>query len=155
MPKGFSGRAALRYLTDTTQAHNQATSAASSPPVSSPPSPSPRHLPFTPEDARVSKGGRHITGQGNSNNIVVDQDEYEAICNKINQADDKIGESYYRIALEIEQLCQTSFILPSVVPRCLNICNNIKDSLGEFRSLTEDATLEMRKFARDITDIGH
>jgi len=40
------------------------------------------------------------------------------------------------------------------VPGCLNISDSIKRSLGEFRSLTEDALIQTRNFAGDISNIG-
>jgi len=72
----------------------------------------------------------------------------------ISQADDRIGECIYIISDEIEALCQTSFILPEAVPRCINIADTLKKSLGQFRTVTEEAVMQAQKFAREIADIG-
>jgi len=79
--------------------------------------------------------------------------EYDEICHIINQADDKIGECLYHVAMEIETMCQTTFILPKAVPRCLNISNSVKNLLGYFRSFTDDATIQARNFARRIIEV--
>ena len=109
----------------------------------------------SPEDARIGAYGSSsfATGKRNSGNIVADQREYEDISRKISHADDKIGECLYRIAQEIEDMCQTIYKLPQAVPRCLNVANSVKNSMGEFRSLTEEAAQEVRMYARDITEI--
>jgi len=43
--------------------------------------------------------------------------------------------------------------LPSATPRCMNISNTVKRTLGEFRSLTEDMVMQTRRFAREIVNI--
>lgn len=155
MPNGFIGRPAVRYLTDVSNAHTEALNAAaqiSSGAPSSAPSKmnNKKQLPFSPEDAKT---GKFTTGKGNSGNIVADQKEYEDICRRISYADDKLGECLYRIATEIETMCQDAYKLPWAVPGCLNITNSIKSSMGEFRSLTEEVLGLVCKYARDITEI--
>jgi hypothetical protein len=155
MPKGFSGRAAVRYLGDVSDAHSRAVSTSSEISSSAPGATqrvNPKQLPHSPEEA--VRSSKFTTGTGSSSNIVADSREYEEISRKISQADDKIGECLYRIAQEIEDLCQTSYRLPRTVPRCMGICNNIKRSLGRFRSLTEDALLQTNRFAERVTNIG-
>jgi len=159
MPRGFKGRAASAYLTKADQVHTRATTQAariaSNAPISSrvPARPiAARQLPFGPEEA--SSGGSIPTGRGNSSNIVVRESDYEAVSRLISQTDERIGECMYNIANEIEALCQTAFVLPDAVPRCLNISDSVKRSLNQFRSVTEDALIQTRRFAREITDIG-
>ena len=151
MPNGFIGRAAAKYLSQVSNAHSNAVSATSQTPSHAPPGPRVRRLPFTPDDAF---NGNFSTGRGDSSNIVVNQEEYEAACRTIDQIDDKIGECLYRTAREIEHMCQTSFILPAAVPRCMNISDSVKNSLNEFRTVTHDAIVEIRRFAREIDEIG-
>jgi len=50
-------------------------------------------------------------------------------------------------------MCTEDYRLPWVVPRCLNITSHVKSSMSQFRSLTEDALIQARGFARDITEI--
>jgi len=159
MPRGFVGRAASAYLTSAEQVHTRATTQTSRIATGVPVSPGAttrllrtKTLPFNPEDARA--GGPVPTGRGNSSNIVVRQEDYEAISWLINQADDRVGECMHNIACEIEALCQTVFVLPDAVPRCLNISDSVKRSLGQFRSVTEDALIRTRNFAREISEIG-
>jgi len=111
-----------------------------------------RQLPFEP--AEGASGASVPTGRGNSSNIVVSQQEYDSLTRMISQADYRVGECMYNVAKEIELLCQTVFMLPSAVPRCLNISDSVKNSLGEFCGVTEDCGLQTRGFTRAITDIG-
>ena len=151
MPRGFIGNAAAKYLRQVSNAHESAVSAGMKRPSHAPPGPRGRRLPFGPEDAFR---GSFTVGHRNSSNIVTDREEYAAICNKIDQAEDRMGECLHKTALEIEAMCQTIFVLPRVVPRCVGISDAIKQSLNQFRSLTLDAIIHIRNFARDITDIG-
>ncbi|MCL2620929.1 MAG: hypothetical protein FWD97_08370 [Defluviitaleaceae bacterium] len=155
MIHGFSGLAAFRYLGDVTQAHETASSSAAQSQAGAPPNSPPIFrgslLPFRMEDAKT---GRHVTGQNTSSNIVVSQTEYNDMVRRISEVDDKMGRCLYQVASEIEAMCQTMFIMPAAVPRCLNVSGTIKSSLGEFRSVTEDSALEILGFVRDIDGIG-
>lgn len=156
MPNGFVGKAASRYLKDVSDAHKEALSTCTRISSNAPSRTTLRidteqQMAHSPEEAR---SGKFITGKNNSTNIVADQNEYEKISHKISQADDRMGECLYRIAQEIEEMCQNSYKLPWAVPRCLNITNSVKSSMGEFRSLTEEAVAKVRSYARDITEIG-
>jgi len=148
---GFSGRAAQTYLTEVAQAHSKAVDAGKKTPAGAPPGPRASKLPFEPQEA---KGGGFVTGYNNSSNIVASQSEYESISNKISQADDRMCECLYRVAQEIEAMCQSVYKLPSAVPRCLNISDSVKGSMGEFRSQTEEALGGLRSYAREIVEIG-
>jgi len=163
MPRGFTGRPATRYLQQAAEAHSSAVDSAQTTctrlAASAPGSANTasrlrvRSLPFEPEEGATSSG-LVPTGQGNSSNIVVSQQDYEAAFHQVSQADEKIGQCMYNMANEIETLCQTAFILPQAVPRCVNISESVKKSLGQFRSVTEDVAIKARHFAREITDIG-
>jgi len=170
MPRGFVGRPAAKYLGQTTDAHRtavtagnqttqqtQARMAATATDSQAPPllansaNPRERQLPFGPEDATT---GSFTTGRRNSSNIVVNEQEYESITRRVSQTDEQLGECMYKIAQEIEALCQASFILPSAAPRCMSVSDDVKRSLGQFRSVTEDMVIQARRFAREITSIG-
>jgi len=154
MPRGFIGRPATIYLTEASTAQSRAQEAGTRVAENAPSNTSmrTRNLPFEP--AEGIRGGFVSTGRGNSSNIVVSQGEYEAIAQRISQADHNIGACIYNVIGEIETLCQTSFILPDAVPRCLNISDSVKKSLNEFREITEEAVIKARNFARAIDDIG-
>jgi len=152
MPRGFIGEAAALFLGRVSKAHTNAIDAGRQVPAHAPASPREGRLPFEPEEAFT--GGRIATGRGDSSNIVVARSNYDAIQSTINKAEDRIGECLYYTAIEIEALCQTAFILPAAVPRCLNISETVKRSLGDMRATAEDATLLARNFAREMTEIG-
>lgn len=156
MPNGFAGAASRKYLGDVSRAHRNALNANSQSqaqmPPNSPQGPRPRQLPFEIDDANV---GRHISGIGTSSNIVADTREYNEIATKVREADEKIGRCIYSVCSEIENMCRTMFIMPAAVPRCLNISGNIKTSLSDFGSVTEDSISEILRFARDIDNIGN
>ena len=161
MPRGFSGPHAVDFLTRASIAHSQA-QASSGRTTTTAPVPdrmatqtgrlTTRPLPFSPEDGNSS--GFVSTGRGTSDNVVVDRQEYESISRVLSHADERIGECIYNISNEVEALCQTAFILPTAVPRCMNISDSVKRTLGEFRSVTEDSVIQIRSFAREITEIG-
>jgi len=113
--------------------------------------PRPVRLPHPPESAYI---GKFSSWQGNSTNIVVNQSEYESICHIVDNIDNNMGACIYNVANEIEEMCRTSFILPSVGPRCLNISDNLKRSLGEFRAVTEDSLIRLRRYVQDTMGIG-
>jgi|GEM_PF-1930899 len=181
MPRGFVGMAAFRYLGEVTEAHTNAVNAGNrthavasnamaavasnaiaasqsngmisvrSSSAHVPNAPREIRLPFTVDDAR---SGSFMTGRGDSSNIVADLAEYQAILQHLSQADDKLGECLYNLTLEVETLCRTIFILPSVSPRCLNISDSMKHLLNQFTCATEDLVIQSRKFAEEITNIG-
>ena len=154
MPRGFIGRPATAYLTEASTAQSNARDSGLRVTENAPSSTNmrTRNLPFEPEEG--IRDGFTPIGRGNTSNIVVSQSEHEAISHRISQADDRLGECIYNVSTEIESLCHTAFILPNAVPRCLNISESIKKSLGDFRAVTEDTVLEVRKFVREITEIG-
>lgn len=169
MPRGFIGMHAVRYLGQTTEAHrtainsgNQTSQETQARMIAQTDGQTnqmfeenintrERQLPFSPEDATT---GSFTTGRRNSTNIVADEHEYNIICQRVSQTDDQISECMYKIAQEIETLCQTSFILPVAVPRCMNVSNDVKSSLSQFREVTDEIILQTRRFAREITSIG-
>jgi len=154
MPRGFIGLPAKLYLTQASEAHSRALSQGNQVVAVAPSNSQVRDRRFPFEPTEGASGGFVATGRGNSSNIVVSQGGYIALSQRASQADDRIGECLYNIAIEIENLCQTSFILPDAVPKCLNVSESVKRTLGEFRSLTEETVLLIRGFAREIDDIG-
>ena len=158
MPNGFFGRPATAYLGAVSNANTEAAAASAQAAADTPAGINTRmrehRLPFSREEAAPGAIGRFTTGRGDSSNIVAGQNEYEKISYAIDRADEKMGECLYNVAKEIEVMCQTSFIMPDVVPRCLNISGSVKNALNEYRELTEEALIQTRKYAREITDIG-
>ena len=152
MPRGFAGPPAISYLTKANDASREATRAGSNLPVHAPPGPRKRNMPFPPDDADFGRG--FSSGVGNSSNIVADMHEYNAICNAISRTDDQISDVLYRMTVEIETMCQTIFKLPRAIPRCLNISSSVKNMLGDFREVTDEATMEARGFVRALMEIG-
>lgn len=153
MPRGFMGFAAAAYLGEVTKAHTNAVAAGRQTTERAPTNTDirERRLPFDKDDAFT---GGFTSGRRDSSNIVVSQQEYDAVGHMLCKADESMGACIYSAAMEIEALCQTAFILPSAVPGCLNISESVKNSLEQFRGFTDDAVLQARRFAREITEIG-
>jgi len=167
MPRGFIGAPATAYLQKVQQTHGMA--AQSMEDVESRMEsvlasdvlargstrllsmPRERQLPFNSDGA---SSGTFFTGVGNSSNIVVGMNEYNSLLRALSQTDDRISQCLYEVSLELEQMCRTSFILPAAVPRCLHISDSVKQSLGDFRSVTDDVVLQMRRYVQQILDIG-
>jgi len=108
----------------------------------------------TPRDEITANSGGHKTGVGTSKNIVADSGEYSTIFSRLNQIDDDMGRSLFRIASDIEDLCRGDFVVPRTVQRCNQICGSLKHALGEYRSLTEDTLVRTRRFVNGIMSIG-
>jgi len=154
MPRGFIGRPATSYLGQASDAHTRAASSGRAITADAPSNQNlrERRLPF--EATEPSGDMISATGRGNSSNIVVSQQAYETITRMISQADDIVGACAYNVSNEIEAICQTIFILPQAVPKCLNISHSVKTTLNQYSAVTESAMLEVRKFAREIAEIG-
>lgn len=109
-----------------------------------------QRLPFQVESALT---GGFSLGIGNSTNVVVDRDTYENVMRSVNTVDDRAGEDVYRTATAIEEMCANIYIVPRTVPRILEVTGRLKSSLGEFRSLTEDAIIQVRGFVNEVSEI--
>jgi len=115
------------------------------------PEPRNHELPFSPEDANPFND-RHKVGVGNRTNIVVEQVIYEDAIKKIEMTDDKAGEEIYKMCCKIEEMCNTIYIVPETIPRVMEITGRLKDSMPQFRYLTEEVNIQTRKF---FNEIGH
>jgi len=108
-----------------------------------------RH-PFAPENAF---GGRHSLGVGNSSNIVVDAGLHEEISRKLDMVDDDAGADIHKTSMLIEEMCSSMYVVPETSPRVRAIADRVKSALGEFRSITEDANIDTRKFVNEMGNI--
>ena len=107
-----------------------------------------------PYEEATAFSGSHKTGVGNSSNIVVSSSEYSTIFSRLNQIDDDMGRSMFKVASDIEELCRGDFVIPQTVQKCNIISGGLKNSLGEYRSLTEDTLVRTRRFVNGIMSIG-
>jgi len=133
MPNGFIGTPTANYLEDVANTLSVAGPIHSRDPFQTlsnravPPPTLPERIntqpPHPPETAR---SGRYFTGAGSSENIVVEEIDYHSILQLIDQIDDDIGYQLYQIAIAIDTMCETSYILPRTVPKCLVISMGIK-----------------------------
>jgi len=146
MPSGFIGHAAKSYLTHSTNAISRAASTNTS-------NRSIRggESPVTPEEA--NRGG-FKTGTGNSSNVVVDSVAYDNAMRRLNRMDDQIGETFYRICEELEDICQTSFILPRTNRRFMFLCGRVKNAMNRYRQLTDNMVIRTQRFVQRITNVG-
>ena len=126
----------------------------SRPRITLPSFPEPRNhkMPFSPEDANPFND-RHKTGIGNRSNIVVEQSIYEDVIKKIDMADDKAGEEIYKMCCKIEEMCKTIYIVPETIPRIMALTSRLKDSMPQFRGLTEEVNIQIRKFVNEIGNV--
>jgi len=154
MPNGFFGNAARSYMTRVTDARKDANDAAQQSQDTVPPG-TPgaalreRRLPFGPGDGT---SGRYSIGHGNSSNIVVSQSQYDEIAWSIGKIDDAMGECIYKTAMEIEEMCETIFVMPDATEQCKNISQTVKGMLDHYVGLTEDIRMQARNFAREIVE---
>jgi len=159
MPYGFIGNAAKNYLSTIVNALSDAHAVHSkNPHVGSSGGAAPPPLPVrnnhqakdSPESAM---SGGYPLRIGNQSNIVVNEDAYAEILQKIRMTDSGIAEELYNIATQIEEMCKTIYVVPATLPKYLAIVESIKSSLDEFQSLAEQTGMQAYEFASEITRI--
>ena len=160
MPRGFSSKMAKNFIKNTSDAmvkageiHNRRPPLA---PMGNTPAPrlaEPRNQepPFSPDDADFT--GNHSTGIGNSSNIVVDEALYQETVRKLNAIDDYAGEEIYRMACKIEEICQSMYVVPETIPHITALTAQLKGYLPEFRNLSDDVGIQVRRFADEVGTI--
>ena len=151
MPSGFMGDASRQYLGNTESALTSAAEANDQNPagVRRTEAKNRKH-PFPLDEANR---GRNMTGVGNSSNIVVDSITYYDVLRMVDRIDDEMGELFYQITNEIEEMCNTTYIVPKTVTRCVSISSKVKNSLGDFRTLTGEIEITTSRFVNNITGI--
>ena len=143
MPNGFIGKYSEQYLSDVNNCYSRNNNTYSD-------SRGPMRLQYS---ADTAMSGQYNTYAGNSSNIVFDPDIYDEMLRRVQIIDEQAGEDLYRVAIQIEEMCETIYIIPETLPKFLSILNSVKDSLREFRSLTEEACIQTRKFVNAIDSI--
>lgn len=160
MPDGFIGNSSKKYLTSVSEALSDAHAVHSKDPYNgasggdTPPPPLPsrsnQNAEYSPDTAL---SGGYSTGVGNETNVVLDQDMYEDILLRIRKTDSNIAERLHDIILEIEEMCETIYIVPSTLPKYLRIVDKVKASLSEFQSLSEQVENQSRSFVNEIVSV--
>ena len=160
MPYGFIGNASKKYLTSVNDSLTSAHASHSKNPlagrsfgkVGTPAMPGGdnHNAPYPPDSA---VGGGYTTGVGNETNVVLEQSTYDEILQKIRKTDMETAENLYRIAEEIEKMCETIYIVPATLPKYLAIIDAVKASLNEFQSLTDASVVQTYQFVEDIMEI--
>ena len=108
-------------------------------------------LPHPPSTAFV---GGHSIGHGSSDNVVSEQREYIDFARTVSEADNNAGQITYNTSNDIQNMTNTTFVMPSATPRILNFSADIKGSLASFRAVTEEMTSSARNFAAEIVGVG-
>lgn len=160
MPNGFVGQACKKYLTtvqdamaDAHEVHLRDPYGASAHGPCTAPALPPRiniNVRYHPDTA---SGGGYVTQVGNESNVVVDQNTYDEILQRINAVDARIAEELYNTAVQIEEMCRTIYIVPTTLPKYLAILDKVKSSLGQFQTLTEDTRLRVYRYVDEIISI--
>lgn len=160
MPYGFTGNASQKYLSNVGTALSGASTVCSKNPFdgvstgacSPPPLSTQNYRTYNDSNLSAANGG-YATNVGNQSNVVVNGDLSVEILQRIRAADAAIAEELYRIAVQIEDMCETIYIVPATLPRYLAIIDKVKASLGEFQSLAEQAGTKAYEFVGEITKI--
>jgi hypothetical protein len=161
MPSGFRGDAAKVYLTAVDNALIAARNVHKQLVFISPgvgqhvplPRLSQRIFQNTPHLPAAAHSGGNAIGYGNSQNIVVDENNYFSIEKEIYRADRQMAESLYRIGQGIIELCGTSFVLPQTSRESIIFAMGVIESMNEFQGLTESKLLQLRRFVSAILSI--
>jgi hypothetical protein len=80
-------------------------------------------------------------------------DVYDDILRKITYTDDKISEQMWHIAKAIDEICDTTYMLPLAVPQCIRVSTTIGTALELFRALTDASNHKTRIFKSEIMNI--
>ena len=160
MPYGFMGNSCGKYLSNVGGAITSANAVSGRDPLagigggaSAPPkitTPSPQTFNQSPDTAT---SGGYRTGVGNQSNVVVEEETYGEIFQRIRAVDSGIAEELYNIAAQIEQMCETDYVVPATLPKYLSLLGRVKGSLGEFQSLADKAGAKAYDFAGEIAMI--
>jgi len=150
MPDGFIGPAAQSYLEEVEEALSEARAEHNISGEDLETSIENQVTPIPPDEATR---GSYATGVGNSSNVVVDHQAYEDFLRQLTTTDNNIMEVFGQIATQIEDICQTSYRVPQTGPRCVSVANMARNSLNDFRSLTDETSRKVRAFVDDITSI--
>jgi hypothetical protein len=154
MPTGFKGAPSNRYLDRVDRALTKAVVVHEKRPTN----PVARNIHIqnerTPHPQTDALSGSNQSGFGNSNNIVVSESEYSTIFAMLDKIDDDMGKELFRVTLDVEELCRSEYVMPLTVQKCNVITERLKNALSEYRSLTEDTLVHMRRFVNDITAVG-
>jgi len=156
MPQGFIGKASRRYLLTVGDAMSSAHAVHNRDPFGGQSHRikiSGRSNHSAPHSTDSAESGGYSTGIGNSSNVVVDGNTYDEILQRIRMIDAETAESMYNIAVQIEEMCQSIYIVPSTLPKYLAIVDKVKASLGEFQSLTDEARSFANGFVEEVTHI--
>jgi hypothetical protein len=93
------------------------------------------------------------TGVGTSRNIVMDSEEYYRIAKHLYQLDDVIGQCAYQTALDIEKMCETTYIMPLVNAQIRQTTELFKSMLYEGQAMSEALMTQTRRYAEEIVEI--
>ena len=107
-----------------------------------------KHAPDT------AKSGGYVTGVGNQRNIVVSQGVYDQALKRVQIIDSRMAEEIYKMTVQIERMCETTYIVPETRAKCLEYVDKIKSSLGKFESLTDEAIICTRQLASTLLSLG-
>jgi len=161
MPHGFRGNAAKVYLqavdyaiTDAVTAHNRSPFNVGRGNVVPLPTLGFRQNERPVYPPSTANAGGSSSGTGSSDNIVVENADYESALRKIEQADYTLGTTIYAAADEIVSLCDTSFDVPLTTKEVQIIALGTKNFLSEYGDITDLAERRMRNFITNILEIG-
>lgn len=160
MPDGFIGNACSKYLnvvenamTESRNDHNKNPFADLPKSDTPPPQLKDKQNFFIKHEPESSLTGGYSTNYGNENNIVLDREVYSEIIYMLKKTDTQTVEDLHNIVTQIEQMCETIYIVPSVLPKLLEIVKNIKESLSEYRDLGESTEQIADDFCNEIVSI--
>jgi len=129
MSIGFMGKAAKRYFKSVNGVSQKAVSIMSG--IRS----------HTVRQATTFEAGSgYRTGVGTSENIVVEDDSYQEALNRIKQLDERMSERLGNVMKQVDELCNTSFIVPETTPKVQVVLNEVRSSMTAFCDVTIQTT---------------
>jgi len=86
------------------------------------------------------KGGGYRTGVGTSENIVIEEDTYRDALNQIKQLDEQMSERLCDVMRQIDELCNTYFIVPETTSKVQAVLGEARNSMTAFCEVTMQTT---------------
>jgi len=128
MADGFVGNAAKKYFQSVRDVSQTARNMMSS---------IRKSIPAAPV---FEERSGYRTGVGTSENIVVKADVYQDALNQIKQLDERMAERLNNAMKQLDELCNTSFIVPETTSKVQAVLDGVKNSMTAFGDVTTQVT---------------
>ena len=90
----------------------------------------------SPNTAGLGEGQGYRLGMGSSQNVVMREEVYRSCTSQLGQLDNRMAEQIENVCKQIDDLCQSIFIIPETTPRIQEVVQKVRGSLSDFQDVT-------------------